>query len=145
MDIDQCSRIPLHATVSHPSFFLSPFLTRTSTHYIGIFLSSGLYTCRPSKLPLEHLSHQIPLSVLCELRQPKQHCSGVFSTLMQPGEQLQCIQCGGSSFCLDILCFLPFHVFRGWALVPGMSFRFVFSVSEEEFLLGPVFFVFSDV
>ena len=147
--MNQYSGVPLHVTVLSPPFFLLllflPCLMGAFTHYIGIFLSFRLYTCRPSKPPLEHLSHQTPLLALCELRQPRLHCSGVFSTLMRPGEQLQCIQCGGSSFCLDILCFLPFHVFRGWALVPGMSFHSGFSMSEEKFLLGPVFFVSNDV
>ena len=40
-----------------------------------------------------HLStHPItPLSAFCELWQPRQHCSGVLSTLMRPEKQLQCI------------------------------------------------------
>ena len=94
-----------------PSFFMPP-LTGTYTHYIGPFFSSGPYTCRSSKPLPEHLSHQTPLSVLCELQQPRQYCSGVFSTLMRSGEQLQCIQCGSDSFYLDILCFFPVHVSR---------------------------------
>ena len=93
-----------------PPLFLMPLLIGTYTHYIGPFLSSGLYTYRSSKSLLEHLSHQTPLSVLCELQQSRQHSSGVFSTLIRLGEQLQCIQCGGGSFCLDISCFFPIQV-----------------------------------
>ena len=110
-----------------------------------LFLIIWALHLRSSKPPLEHLSHQTPLSDLCELRQPRQHCSGVFSTLMWLGKQLQCIQCVGGSFYLDILYFLPFHVFRGWALMAWMPFRSEFSVSKEKFLLGPVFFISSDM
>ena len=56
-----------YLTTSFSSLF-SPFLTRNFTHYIGLFLSYELYICRSSRLPLEHLSHQILLSVLCEFR-----------------------------------------------------------------------------
>ena len=103
---------------SPPSFM--PPLTGTYTHYIGPFLSSVPYTCRLSKPLLEHLSHQTPPSVLCESRQLRQHCSGIFSTLMWPREQLQCIQCGGGSFYLDISCFFPVHVSRRGVSVAGM-------------------------
>ena len=127
------------------SLFLLPLFTGTYTHYIGPFLSSGPYTCRSSKPLLEHLSHQTPLLVLCELRQQRQHCSGVFSTLMRPREQLQRIQCGGGSFCLDISCFPPFHVSRRGVSVAGMYICSEFSVSEEKFLLGHVVFVSSDI
>ena len=124
-----------------PHFLLLPLFTGTYTHYIGPFLSSGPYTCRSSKPLPEHLSHQIPLSVLCELRQPRQHCSGVFSTLMWPREQLYYIQCGGDSFSLDISFFPPVHVSKIGVSVVGMYICSEFSVSEEKLLLGHVIFV----
>ena len=127
------------------SFFFMPSLTGTYTHYIGPFLSSGLYTYRSYKPLLEHLSHQTPLSVLCELRQPRQYCSAVFSTLMRPGEQLQCIQCGGGSFCLDISCFFPVYLSRRGVSMAGMYICSCFSVFEEKYLLGHVVFVPNDV
>ena len=128
-----------------PPFLLLPLFTGTYTHYIGLFLSSEPYTCRSSKPLLEHLSHQTSLSVLCELRQTRQYCSGVFSTLMLPGEQLQCIQCGDGSFYLDISCFFPVHVSRRGVSVAGIYICFGFLVSEEKYLLGHVVFVSSDV
>ena len=129
---------------SFPPPFSLPLFTGTYTHYIGPFLSFGPYTCRSSKPLLEHLSHQTPLSVLCELRQPRQYCSGVFSILMRPGEQLQCIQCGGGSFSLNISFFPPIHVSRIGVSVAGMYIYSEFSVSEEKLLLGHVIFVSCD-
>ena len=127
------------------SFPLMPHLTGTYTHYIGPFLSSGPYTCRSSKPLLEHLSHQTPLSVLCELRQQRQHRSGVFSTLMRPGEQLQCIQCGGGSLYLDISCFFPVHASKRGVSVAGMyicsSFQYLRrNISLDMSSLFPVTF-----
>ena len=52
--------------------------------------------------------------------------------------------CGGDSFCWDILYFHPFHVFRGWVSVVWIYLCSEFSVSKEEFLLGPFFFVSRD-
>ena len=40
----------------------------------------------------------------------KNYCSGITSSLMQPESQLQSIQCGGSSFLLDIFQ-LPFVLY----------------------------------
>ena len=65
IDTDQCSLASLQYS---PSLFHRPLSWEIFTYYIGPFISSGLYTCWSSKLPLEHLSHQTPLSILCELR-----------------------------------------------------------------------------
>ena len=128
-----------------PPLFLMPLLMGTYTHYIGPFLSSGPYTCRSSKPLLEHLSYQTPLSVLCELRQPRQHYSGVFSTLMRLGKQLQCIQCGGGSLYLDISCFFPVHASSRGVSVAGMYICFGFqyqrrNISSDMVSLFPVTF-----
>ena len=53
-----------------PSFSVPPFWG-TLTCDIGPLLSSGPYTCWSSKSLLEHLSHQTPLPVLCELQWPR--------------------------------------------------------------------------
>ena len=126
---------------SFPLAFSLPLFTGTYTRYIGLFLSSWFYTCRSSKPLLEHLSHQTLLSVLCELRKLRQHCLGVFFTLMRPGEQLQCIQCGGGSFSLDILFFPPVHVSRIRVSVAGMyicsSFQYLVTFEYGRLKSGP--------
>ena len=43
----------------------------TPLHYIGLSFLSEPYTCWSSKPPLEHLSYQTPLSLLCELQWPR--------------------------------------------------------------------------
>ena len=64
MDTGQCSKTSLQYSLLSSR----PLSWGTFTYYIGPFQSFGLYTCWSSKPPLEHLSHQTPLSILCELR-----------------------------------------------------------------------------
>ena len=68
--------------------FRYPLFMRAFPHYIGFSWSSGPYTCWSPGTSLEHSSHQTSLSALCELRQPRQYCSGVFSILMRSEKQL---------------------------------------------------------
>ena len=75
-----------------PSFFMDGLF-----YYIVLFRQSWPSTCWSSKSPLECLSHRTPLQSFCASKLSIQHCSRVFSTLMQLGSQLQSIQCGDSS------------------------------------------------
>ena len=59
------------------SLIFDLFLMESPLHYIVPFRLSWSYTCWLPKPLLEYLSHQTPPLAFCELRWPRQHCSGV--------------------------------------------------------------------
>ena len=61
--------------------FRSPFL-EGFLHYISHFSWSWPSICWSCRSPLECLFHQPPFQTFYELQQPKQHYSGVISSLM---------------------------------------------------------------
>ena len=65
-----------------PSFFDPPSLEDLS-HYIFLSSRSWSSICWSCRSSLECSSYQPPSQILCELRQPRPHCSGVISSLMQ--------------------------------------------------------------
>ena len=68
-----------HTNCCCPPPFLEDFL-----RYISPFSWSWPSICWSCRSLFECLSHQLPSQTFCELQQPKQHCSGVISSLMWP-------------------------------------------------------------
>jgi len=114
-------------------------------HYIGSSWSSGPYTCWSPGSLLEYPFHQTPLSVFCELRQLRQHCSG----------GLLHINAARKVVAVHLMwwwqLFLRYFEFSSFSRVQGAYFNCLSihlvcvccvrggTVSEEEFLLGPSF------
>ena len=101
-----CSFILLKSSIkssSLESLFISPFFL-SSPH---LFFSFFFYIPSPFHLHLP-LVCQMASADTCPIStsykssysscKAETHCSGITSTLIGPGSQLQCINCGGSSF-----------------------------------------------
>ena len=84
-----------------------------------LFIFSFLLLSQPSTCRSDHwfwyLSHQHISDVFGVSCKAESYCSGITSTLMQPGVQMQRIQCGGSNFLLryfsTLFCLIPLGVY----------------------------------
>ena len=72
-----------------PPFFF--FYMKGLLHYIVPHCSIPSSTCLSSSMVLEFLLLSLQLFDFLGAKEDFLHCSGVFSTLMRPGNQLQCI------------------------------------------------------
>ena len=70
--------------LSSCSFFHDPPFLECLSHYIHLSSRSWPSICWSCRSLLECSSHQPPSQTLCELRQPRPHCSGVISSLLRP-------------------------------------------------------------
>ena len=95
-------------------YFSDPPFMEGLSHYIEFSKPFPSYTCLSSNPALKYVSYQASSLTLWN-GSGWEHCSEVFSTLMQLGKLLQCIECGGGSFSLRYFCIFIVSV-RAWSL-----------------------------